>query len=145
MDCSLEYRNPKAAAFEAIKAEVGTNETLFAEYFSEVVGSMDAEQNYLPTKEFKEWFESKGYKIPLDFNANKGRMKEIIKTYYRHNHPDGSKTVMDNSQNEIVAAFGYDSVVSRNECKAMSVGLLNNIYRTRKYIMIAGMYLPTNI
>ena len=69
MDCSLEYRNPKAAAFEAIKAEVGTNETLFAEYFSEVVGGMDGDQNYLPAKEFKEWFESKGYKIPLDFNA----------------------------------------------------------------------------
>ncbi len=135
MDCSIEYRNPKAEAFKAIKAEVGTNETLFTEYFTEVVGGMDGDQNYLPTKEFKEWFESKGYKIPLDFNTNKGRMKEIIKTYYRHNHPDGSKTVMDNSQNEIVAAFGYDSVVSRNEGKAMSVGLLNNIYRTRKYIM----------
>ena len=119
MNCVINIDYEKNPALKGLRDYCGANQTLFYEYFVNVIDNYNDGTQVFRFK--KEFIDSWSHKTPLNIqDGSKGftnlLTRSIIKYYKEHNASVSDSTRVANTVNKIVL-YGYDSVEAREEAK----------------------------
>lgn len=113
----------KSSVTEALRRSVGTNDTLYASYLSEVVD----DDNF--TSDFKNWCKDKyGHELNYDSDNNIEETVKAITRYYNEKHPDINFSSRIQNDSTTVGRFGYTSVAAREFAKRVSANFMLDFY-----------------